>query len=319
MVATANPWQEIFNKKADSGKFSEYLNEEAEELAEVTHYWSMREALVFCHRSTHLKDAIAEDSTSNRSATIDPQTRGRVLQKLHVLLSTCNVADDLPMALTLFDAICVQDSLDLPNASVTSVAVLIAVVRITLKTSPNATEEDFFHVEELAQVMERYGEELVTAKQILAAEVELLRALDGRIKLLSPPEWSRVMVDHLIAFGAHREALEKAMPNIAQWAAFLIHHCAATPSMPPKNLGMLACIMGLLNSGMLALDDLRPPNLTDEDWESTTIIHIGEDQQSAKDTIDVNLLSCVYKCSTEKLCQMAFDFLHLLANWNSPH
>jgi hypothetical protein len=319
MVNTDFLRQDASSHKGDSAFVKEYVNEDVEELVEVMHHWSTREAFVFCEHSPALKDGTAEGNAINSSSSIGQQTRNRVVYLLHVLLSTSRAADHLPMALTLFDAFCVKHSSGLSILPVTSAAVLIAIARITLITSGEVSEEDFSQVEDLAMELEAYGETPVTAKEVAVAEVDVIRALDGRIKLSSPTEWARAMVQHLGALGAPKKGLDQALPKIVDWAAHLIQQAATTPSLPPEKLGCLACIIGLLNAGMLKAEELRPQELTEADWEDTLIMQLvhmfddAADQQRQQDNfISINLLSRIFNCGIGELRQMTLNLSSVL-------
>jgi hypothetical protein len=285
---------------------------DALDLADLMDHWAKSEAALFsrpCKVDGDLleRPAEAEASAPTQDAreASERWARRKVVVFLHRLLYQHDASEDLPAALTLFDALRLADGLMQVTAPATITA---AVARLALKVGTAVAAEDL-EMNDFYRVSSHLSEEPISVDSIDRMEANIVALLGGRVRPISPPQWSCIVVERLSTFGVPQAALKEASVRIRSWAALLLESMAATEGMPPKAFGLGACVMGLISSGAMDAEEVRPPQLGDEVWEATILAQLGasavQTQNGAKISVDqVAKAAC---CTTDSLRHQVFD------------
>jgi hypothetical protein len=89
----------------------------------------------------------------------------------------------------------------------------------------------------------------MSCQAINVEEFRILKVLDARIHLVSPPKWANAVLCRLAALGgiSQAPAAKCAWPVIRHWSRNITEQIPATHQLPPRALGVAACVLGLMS------------------------------------------------------------------------
>jgi len=282
-LARAKPTPEIQNKVMLNLQSVDH-EEEASDLEALMEHWSCCEAACFsCPQSycqcdevptkeckfsneqaigdstglvaTNHNEIVSSNDHSIKDAvaSVEEVTSEMRLQAVHLLRCLVThhaAAEELPAAITLFDAFCAKrasgklgktqvGSLSNPTSFA---AIVAAIARVTLKCGA------------VAHSQEQFSPCIDTM-----TEVHIIEMLDGRLRLPSIFEWSNCMVSRLYLLSAPdlelQQTIQQATPAIYCWVRVFLERLPANSSTPPKVLAIVACSLGLISVGAMAVEE----------------------------------------------------------------
>lgn len=271
------------------------LEAKASELKDLILYWSDIERAVFKEPSP-AEGARAAEASGDFA---DPPRRAQVFvlgqrrRALHLLRGLCmrhNAGDDVPAALTLFDALVAvtgrRSGDEAPRIlEPTAPFTLAAVARLAVKCGSSAAFEDGTFTDPLvlrdlaalgaARACEEEGETSVTC-----AEAGIMTALSWRTRLTPPLEWTWAIFSRLEALcgvrGVSLDAGLEVWRRVEAWACVIAERVPASDRAPPRTLALGACAMGLVAAGVLIPDEVRPDSVQADVWQASIRVHTAQ-------------------------------------------
>lgn len=307
----------------------------AAELAEVLAEWVRSESWTFGSRPAEPGGpgaAAQEAAPAWRNARIGRplplQLRARCVQGLRLMLANHNALQELPAALTLLDALAARiaeseregKTACLTFEDLAEVTSLSAIVRLVLKCSSRSLAENApFHV-----VEQRVGAGGL-AEAIVARELQIIGEMGGRVSppsLPSPSHWAHAVLQRVqVLMGlesSNDERLQLALPSVNSWTDLLIERIGMAADIPPRIVAIGACVLGLITTGMLLPDEVRPIDVPPRLWETSLLLRQellarqgGVDSALFLDAATLAVAAC---CSVDDLRSWAFKAVWALQN-----
>lgn len=185
------------------------------------------------------------------------------IEGLRRLLLQNDCLQELPAAATLFDAFAAKalatentdGTVRLGPEALVHGATLTAVVRLALKL--HSCEALGFN-----RNCCREDDGGLTAHRELAVVV----ALGGCLALPSPWQWAAAVLSRAKALAMLPSAAATVARHVAAWATLFMLRVASRPGLLPSALALGACALGLVSSGTMPAEELRPQDVVPEAW-----------------------------------------------------
>mmetsp|Transcript_81660 Transcript_81660/g.141980 ORF Transcript_81660/g.141980 Transcript_81660/m.141980 type:complete len:522 (+) Transcript_81660:81-1646(+) len=296
------------------GAFFEGHDEDATERMAL---WEEQELAVF-----GWPGCIAEESEHQKSYVA---CRAEALSWLRYILMKYDAIHVLPHAVTLLDAYVLNVGFPEvtqdcgcwspqmmgqqyvpPNTVLIS---LVAVARLTVKMSgmlPDAFSNQFLAIAVISGVLDAAGTAPKSIPELMKLvdqeELQVFSALRGKTWLKTPLDWAIVFLS-----GFSSRVLQCcSRQELQEWVTKLMNMIPVTPELPPKALGLVACALCLVQSGLMT-----PPSAWHKFLRSLDVsfcavapVHVDQFAQSVGISLN-NLLLCVEN-ALMKYCREAF-------------
>lgn len=290
--------------------------DELADTGELIVEWARSEACTFPLRKTEVPL-----QTGGQVQTVQrppARLRGLCVQGFRVLLANHNALSELGAALTLLDGLTVQQANLSTDGHVSyeelaDVTNQAAIVRIVLKCSSNSLTQflPFSTVEQRVGIGER--EEDITQR-----ELQIIRIMECRVaqpSLPTPSQWVALVLQRVEALLAmsrvEGKGLQPAFQSVHSVTELLVEQIGMTAEFPPRTLAVGACVLGLVTAGVLPLEDVRPKDVTFEQWESSLLVRQSRlaPEGGAGDNLhlDGNTLAQAACCNLDDLRFWAFQ------------
>lgn len=289
------------------------------ELVDRMESWQKREAAAFTSKEP-LPAGGPSRSSSDHSVLLSPAAldeRRLILYQLNLLMSRYKALDDVPVALTLLDSLRTSSGSDYSptrhhssrEVPWTCPKLLTTLVRITLKCTASS-ESLSYHLydrEVLDSLQEAGGvpESESVESWLGLLELQILGRTRGRVRLTSAVEWAEVIVQRLLTLPKLPKSSEEAVAAIYNWAWTLTQYVPATDRMPPRCLGLAACLLGFAQAGAVDPLDFLGDELCTEAKEASLLMQLRHREgqlrsHSSADSDDAVEIACCSHSITVK-------------------
>jgi hypothetical protein len=217
---------------------------------------------VLCENTSLLEQWRASEAAVFNKMCVDPSStylskRGEFIELMRDLASSIELPDCWMHALTLLDALHGTPRMGYVVQNDSAIAAVMLVGRM-MNGRLNYADQGPMIALHFGRSFELKEPDL---KVLRCAEVNIFRALGGRLMLPSVVAWTDAFFSRLsmIASSALVTPLRDAAPIAQRMAEVLALRVVASAKTPPSMLAVAACVASLMGVGLLPMDELMWP------------------------------------------------------------